>query len=120
MRRPHPTILLLLALLFAGETVFAVAAPCQQVKGAERRDCCTDGSHGSADGECHCAARPDDPVNTEPVVRVQPVQIVATLSPAVESTPDTTPRRLTIVEPLRLPAPPPQRAHDVRAPPVLW
>lgn len=119
MRKLHPVLILLLATLFVGQTVAGVAAQCADIQQAAEHQCCCETVQHSAE-DCGCYDAPDRPANTEPVVQVQPTPIVATLSPAPASSLEPHPRRLTTVRTLHLPAPPPLRAHDVRAPPVLW
>ncbi|MFO8081917.1 MAG: hypothetical protein R6V07_16670, partial [Armatimonadota bacterium] len=113
MRRPHPAIVLLLALLFAGQTV-ATATACERIEEVEHA-CCGETAPPPVPHDCGCYDAPETPVTAEPVVQVQPPPIIATLSPAPDANPDPNPRRLTAVETIHLPAPPPLRAHVVRA-----
>ncbi len=119
MRKLHPVFILLLAVLFAGQTVAGVTAQCEAIQQSAEHECCCESAQHEAD-ECGCYDAPDDPANTEPVVQTQTVSLLATLSPATDATPDPRSRRLTTVDALDLPAPAPLRAHDVRAPPVPW
>ncbi|MGI5817347.1 MAG: hypothetical protein ACOX9R_04545 [Armatimonadota bacterium] len=118
MRRPHPIIILLLALLFAGQTVAAVAYECERVSELSSHDCCDEHANQARADDCGCYDVPGEPA-PEPVAQVQPTPIVATLVAAIDATPEPTVRRLTSVETVDLPAAPPLRAHDVRAPPAL-
>jgi len=119
MRRLHPVLILLLTVLFAGQTVVGVAAQCGEVRQSGEHKCCCESAQHSAE-ECGCYDAPDQPANPEPVVQAHPVPLLATLSPAVESTPDPQPRRLTTVESPHLPAAPTLRVHNDRAPPTAW
>ena len=118
MHRPQPIAIVLFVALFAGQTLVALGAPCEEPQKAPRHECCCD-TQREADG-CGCYDTPKESPTREPVTQVRPAPVVATLISTTIPAPNPTPRRLTTVETLHLPAPPPQRAHDVRAPPALW
>lgn len=118
MHRPQPFAIVLFVALFTGQTLAALGASCEEPLNASRPGCCCDTQ--DEDHGCGCYDSPKQLPTREPITQVWHAPVVATLISTTIPTPNPTPRRLTTVETLHLPAPPPQRVRDTRAPPIPW
>lgn len=119
MRKPRPTIILFLAMLFAAQTVAAMASQCTELHRVTVEPCCAccqDSQIDRSAGECDCYQAPEDPPAT-PAVHTHVTVPVAAVPPGVEPAVPAQAERLEVLRSAPAPTPSFLRDTDVRGPP---
>jgi len=119
MRKLHPAIVLFLAVLFAVQTVAAMASQCAELHRTTVEPCCACCQELQADqsgSQCDCYQGPQDP-STTPVVQTHTTLLTAAVVGNAEPVMPSGAERLHVLGSASAPTPSFLRDTDVRGPP---
>lgn len=119
MRRLRPAIVLFLAVLFAVQTVAAIASQCAELHRTTVEPCCACCQQAPAEqssSECDCYQAPQDPPAT-PVVQTHTTLLTAAVPSSPEPVMPSGAERLHHLQSAPAPHPSFVRDTDVRGPP---